>query len=296
MFLGDKPIAIVIVLKAMGLESDQEIAQLVGSEPDMIELFAGSLEEPYNLGIYTQQQSLKYIGVKIKAKNDMFSMGGGGGDAANGGAGGASGMNRKYNNSPETEAIEILAHYVLNHVPVENYCFRSKVIYITHIVRRVLMTVKNPKLLDDKDYYGNKRLELAGSLVSLLFEDLFKRFNTILEKKLDKLLSSIKSSMTTSSSSISDIVSNDKNKQFKQLEVEKVMKDETITHGFVFAISTGNWALRRFRMDRAGVTQVLSRMSYISALGMMTRISSQFEKTRKVDYAITLLFVSLIAK
>ena len=47
---------------------------------------------------------------------------------------------------------------------------------MTHIARRVLKTVKDPTLLDDKDYYGNKRLELAGSLLSLLFEDLFKRY------------------------------------------------------------------------------------------------------------------------
>jgi len=46
----------VVVLKALGLESDQEIVQLIGSDPDMMDLISGSLEEVYNMGIYNREQ------------------------------------------------------------------------------------------------------------------------------------------------------------------------------------------------------------------------------------------------
>ncbi|KAG5440448.1 hypothetical protein PCK2_000476, partial [Pneumocystis canis] len=123
----------------------------------------------------------------------------------------------------------------------------------------------NPKMVDDRDYVGNKRLELAGQLLSLLFEDLFKTFNRNLKLNIDKVLKKP-----------------NRTQEFDAYNQISIHGDH-ITSGMIRAISTGNWSLKRFKMERAGVTHVLSRLSYISALGMMTRISSQFEKTRKIS-------------
>lgn len=237
-------IPIAVILKAMGVESDLEMVQLVGSEPDIVNAMALSMEEPVRLGINTQMQALRYVGNKVRGRS----------------------QNTTWYRKPTTveeEAREVLANVVLSHVPVENFDFRAKCIYVGHIVRRVLMVDLGQCELDDKDYYGNKRLELAGNLLSLLFEDLFKLFNKDLKRQADMVLS--------------------KPNRAQAFDVVKTIRPDTITNGMMQAISTGNWVLKRFRMDRAGVTQVLSRLSYISALGMMTRVNSQFEKTRKVS-------------
>lgn len=102
-------------------------------------------------------------------------------------------------------------------------------------------------------------------MLSLLFEDLFKKFNHDLKLNIDKILR--KPNRTQEFDA------------YQHLQVH----GNYISGGMTRAIATGNWNLKRFRMERAGVTHVLSRLSYISALGMMTRISSQFEKTRKIS-------------
>ena len=52
--LQDLPV--VVIFKAMGMESEQEIVQLVGCEEETVAAFAPSLEECHKLKIYTQQQ------------------------------------------------------------------------------------------------------------------------------------------------------------------------------------------------------------------------------------------------
>merc|ERR1719217_619505 len=55
-----------------------------------------------------------------------------------------------------------------------------------------------------------------------------------------------------------------------------------LTKAMNHAISTGNWIIKRFKIEKAGVSQVLSRFSYMSTVGSMMRVKSQFEKSRKV--------------
>ena len=52
----------VIVMRAMGMESDQEIMELIGSEPGVAALLASTVQEAKAAGIYTKQQALEYMG------------------------------------------------------------------------------------------------------------------------------------------------------------------------------------------------------------------------------------------
>lgn len=237
-------IPIVLALKACGIPSDFEILQLVaGADSRYQEAFSINMEECAKLNIFTQQQALEYIGSKVKTSRRPMSP----------------------RLTPLQEGLEALANTVIAHITVNDLDFREKAIYMAIMTRRVLMAMVNPQLVDDRDYVGNKRLELAGQLLSLLFEDLFKKFNSDFKTSIDKVLK--KPNRTSEFDALMNITIHSNN----------------ITTGMNRAISTGNWSLKRFKMERAGVTHVLSRLSYISALGMMTRISSQFEKTRKVS-------------
>ena len=267
--LGDD-VPLCIVLRAMGAVCDQEVVALVGGGANVAPLLAPSIQEAAVAGVHTQQQALDWLGAKVRLPRGSAGAVGGATAAAPPAAGAAVGLAPpagpavgRSRRSRADEARDVLAGVVLAHVPVERYDFSAKIHYVCTMAARVLAAQADPAQLDDKDYYGNKRLELAGQLLGLLFEDLFKRLNAELRRAADAGLS--------------------RANRAGAFDVLKCIRTDTITNGLEHALASGNWTVKRFRMDRKGVTQVLSRLSFISALGMMTRINSQFEKTRKVS-------------
>ncbi|KAL5178556.1 DNA-directed RNA polymerase III subunit 2 [Glycine soja] len=224
-----KKVPLMVVMKAMGMESDQEVIQMVGRDPRYSFLLLPSIEECRKCKVYTKEQALEYLdkleGAAFSALRDVF----------------------------------------LANVPVDQDNFQKKCIYVAVMMRRIMDAILNKDAMDDKDYVGNKRLELSGQLISLLFEDLFKSMTTEVKNLTDKML--------------------DKPDKAKNFDICTLLTRtrSIITLGLERTLSTGNFEIKRFRMERKGMTQVLQRLSFIGALGHMTRVSPQFEKSRKVS-------------
>ena len=90
------------------------------------------------------------------------------------------------------------------------------------------------RLADDRDHYGNKRLDMAGPLLSTLFRNLFR--NLLKEVKMygQKLV--------------------DRHRDFN---VELAVKTKIITDGLKYSLATGNWTSQRNSQSaRTGVSQV----------------------------------------
>jgi DNA-directed RNA polymerase III subunit RPC2 len=132
-------IPIVIALKALGIQSDKEIILLTAGDMESYRTtFSANLEDAAKLGVFTQHQAQEYIGTRVKINRRVM------------------GPRRPY----WEEALDALATIVLAHIPVKGLNFRPKAIFVATMTRRVLMAIDDEKMVDDRDYVGNKRLEL----------------------------------------------------------------------------------------------------------------------------------------
>lgn len=114
---------------------------------------------------------------------------------------------------------------------------------------------------DDRDYYGKKRLDMAGSLLSTHFRQLFKQFTDVMQKILKK-----------------DIDSG-----VSEFDFRKAIKDDIITRGLKTALATGNWGKDKSgTVIKTGVAQVLNRLTFMSSISHLRRLNTPIAKTGKL--------------
>ncbi|KAI3709755.1 hypothetical protein L2E82_39521 [Cichorium intybus] len=233
---GNEKVPIMVVMKAMGMENDQEVVQMLGRDPQYAALLLPSIEDCASLGIYTQEKALEFLERRCKSN--------------------------KYKDKDD-RVLKVLRDIFIANIRVRDNNFLHKCAYVVVMLRRMMDAILNKDAMDDKDYVGNKRLELSGQLLSLLFEDLFKTMNSYIIGYIDKLPS--------------------RNSRASKFDISQLLMKDDITNGLERSLSSGKWNISRFRMAKTGVTQIVSRLSFIAAYGYMTKIQPQFEKSRKVS-------------
>ncbi|PWA70974.1 DNA-directed RNA polymerase family protein [Artemisia annua] len=141
-------------------------------------------------------------------------------------------------------ARDILQIEMLPHMGVEEYCQTKKAYYLG--------------AEDDRDHYKNKRLDLAGPLLEGLFRRLFRKLTSDVKRYVEKCV--------------------DKGKKVK---LRHAINSKTITSGLNYALATGNWGLGNEAGTRAGVSQVLNRLTYASTLSHLRRLLSPIGREGK---------------
>lgn len=162
------------------------------------------------------------------------------------------------NISDETKDAEyvktILRKELFYHVGELTFTKSAK--HLGYMIKKIVDTAYNGRMLDDKDNLANKRLDGTSELISFMFQMLFKQF-------------------------IKTLCNNIENK--KNPDPVSLIKDnKVITHVMNQVFMTGNWNTQKSsQFTRVGVSQVLSMQNYGAKLSHLRRIMLPIGKMGK---------------
>ena len=226
----------MIVFRALGFVADQDILEHIVydfNDSEMIEMVKPSLDEAFV--IQEQGVALNFIGSR----------------------GARPGVTRERR---MRYAREILQKEILPHVGVSDFCETKKAYFLGYMVHRLLLASLGRREIDDRDHYGNKRLDLAGPLLAFLFRGLFKNLCKEMRLYAQRFV--------------------DRGKDFS---MELAIRTRIITDGLKYSLATGNWGdQKKAHQARAGVSQVLNRLTYASTLSHLRRVNSPIGRDGKL--------------
>uniref|UniRef100_A0A8C6SGU7 DNA-directed RNA polymerase subunit beta n=1 Tax=Neogobius melanostomus TaxID=47308 RepID=A0A8C6SGU7_9GOBI len=229
-------VPIIIVFRALGFVSDRDILEHIiydFDDPEMMEMVKPSLDEAFV--IQEQNVALNFIGSR-GAKPGVTKE-----------------RRIKY-------AKEVLQKEMLPHVGVSDFCETKKAYFLGYMVHRLLLAALGRRELDDRDHYGNKRLDLAGPLLAFLFRGMFKNLLKEIRIYAQKFI--------------------DRGKDFN---LELAIKTRIISDGLKYSLATGNWGdVKKAHQARAGVSQVLNRLTFASTLSHLRRVNSPIGRDGKL--------------
>jgi DNA-directed RNA polymerase subunit B len=152
-------IPFVIVMRALGLESDKEIAEAVSLDEEIQSELEPSFERA--VGVDTVKDAILYIGNRV-----------------------AHGQVEEYRIQKAEAAID---KNFLPHLGRTSQSRREKAIFLGEMACRVIELKLGRRKPDDKDHFKNKRLRLAGPLLADLFRVAFRNLVRDIKYQLERI-------------------------------------------------------------------------------------------------------------
>ncbi|MBH45114.1 MAG: hypothetical protein CMC93_00680, partial [Flavobacteriaceae bacterium] len=150
-------------------------------------------------------------------------------------------------------------------VLVPHMKMEHKAVFLISMVQELLAVATGKIKPTDRDSVANQRVETACSLMSGLFLHLMIKVCNDMKLYFQKALPKLKGNITN------------------EKILKQVSRTNTITDGFQYSLATGNWNTTFVdRQQRKGVAQALQRLTYISTVSQLRRVSSAVEKTQKL--------------
>ncbi|MCE4625278.1 MAG: DNA-directed RNA polymerase subunit B [Desulfurococcales archaeon] len=154
-------IPFVVLMRALGFETDPEISYAVSADPE-IQLHLMPSFQKVKFIAETREQALEYIGNRL-----------------------AVGQPREVR---IRRAEEFLDNHFLPHLGNRPEDRRKKGYFLAEMANRVLQLYLGLRKEDDKDHYANKRLRLAGDLIAEVFRDGFNALIQSMQNTLEKMI------------------------------------------------------------------------------------------------------------
>lgn len=263
-------IPVVVFYRALGVVSDKAIVQLVwGAETDArADLLAASFREAAEINVFTQEDAVQYLTNHLQYGTNQED---------------------KCAYVRQLLTTELLPHVRLaGETPVPSVHIARKVVLISTMIRRLLLTYCKQIPLDDRDSYPNKRVVTTGSLLTHLFRQLFQkvcndtRNEFVQEVNNDNWKKSLGPDGPTAPRPMEILNINNLYKILKLSAIEGKLKQALATGNFTVQGLGGSSTTTMSNASKVGVSQVLARMSYASTLSHLRRIQTPVEKSGKL--------------
>ncbi len=147
---------------------------------------------------------------------------------------------------------QVLDKYLLPHIGDSKEDRIHKAYYLCQMATRVLELHLGRRDEDDKDHYANKRLNLAGDLLMQLFRNAFRALTRDIKYQLER-----------------------NSGRGRRPNLRTAVRADVITERLRHALATGNWS-----GGKAGVSQLLDRTNYMSALSHLRRVVSPLSRSQ----------------